>query len=223
MSRTTGAIAAAIKDVVWGRLTGLALVNLLLAGVITGSAATAAIRYLIPLIPHADGWLGALLNAGHFALSLLSVVLAVALSPAVSMFVGGMLFDFAAERVEKAIGTPAARKPSLFSGVATGFRIAVPALLLNVAALPLYLVPGLNAVTFYALNGYLMGREYSMLAGLRRMPFREALRLRRRARGSVFAIGLVCSIIPFVAPLVAASAMTRLVSGLANNGSGRGS
>jgi uncharacterized protein involved in cysteine biosynthesis len=215
--RTTGVIAAAIKDVVWGRLTGLALVNLLLAGVITGSAATAAIRYIIPLIPHATGWLGTLLNVGHFALSLLSVVLAVALSPAVSMFVGGMLFDFAAERVEKAIGAPAARKPSLFGGIATGFRIAIPALFLNVLALPLYLVPGLNAVTFYTLNGYLMGREYSMLAGLRRMPFRDALRLRRSVRGSVFAIGLVCSIIPVVAPLVAASAMTRLVNSLSNN------
>lgn len=214
MGHSIRAIAGALTDIVFGRLTLLALVNLVLAGAITGGAIVAAIRYLVPLIPEAEGWLGFLFDAGQFLLGAGAAVLAIALSPAVSMFVGGLLFDIAAERVEKAIGAPAARKVSILGGVANGVRIAVPALLLNLVVSPLYLVPGLNAVVFYGLNGYLMGREYSMLAGARRMPWRDALKLRRSARFAVFLTGLACSVIPFIAPLVAASAMTRLVNSL---------
>lgn len=214
MGKALHAIVAALKDVIFGRLTWLALINLLLASAVTGGAALGAIRYLIPLVPEATGWLGTALNAGEFALSIVAFVLAVALSPAVSMFIGGTLFDFAAERVEKAIGAPPARKANLLSGIATGARIALPALFLNLLAIPFYFIPGVNAVVFYGLNGYLMGREYSTLAGTRRMPFRDALKLRRSARSSVFLIGLACSIVPFVGPLVAASAMTRLVHAL---------
>jgi uncharacterized protein involved in cysteine biosynthesis len=54
-----------------------------------------------------------------------------------------------------------------------------------------------------------------MLAGTRRMAFRDALKLRRSARFSVFLTGLACSVVPFIAPLIAASAMTRLVHSLA--------
>lgn len=211
MGRAVGAIAAALKDVIFGRLTLLALVNLVLAGLVTGSAAAGAIRYLIPLIPDATGWLGTLFSAGEFALNILAVVLAVALSPAASMFIGGMLFDFAAARVEKATGAPAGRNPSFLAGLATGARIALPALLLNLIAIPFYFIPGVNAAVFYGLNGYLMGREYSTLAAVRRMPFGEAKALRRRMRLSVFLVGLACSVVPFVGPLVAASAMTRLI------------
>lgn len=214
MIKALSAIVLSLKDVIFGRLTLLALINLVLAGAVSGAAAVGAIRYIIPLIPDAEGWLGAALNAGEFALSIVAVVLAVALSPAASMFIGGMLFDFAAERVEKAVGAPTPRKASLWAGLATGARIALPALLLNLIAIPFYFIPGLNAVVFYSLNGYLMGREYSTLAATRHMSYREALKLRRSARLSVFLVGLACSIVPFIGPLIGASAMTRLVQSL---------
>jgi uncharacterized protein involved in cysteine biosynthesis len=216
MGKALSAIAGALKDVVFGRLTLLALINLVLAGVIAGSAVVGAIRYIAPLIHEGEGWIGFLLDTAQFLVGAGATVLAIALSPAASMFVGGLLFDFAAERVEKAIGAPATRKTSLLGGVANGVRIAIPALFLNLLAAPLYLIPGVNAVVFYTLNGYLMGREYSMLAGTRRMPWRDALRLRRSARFSVFLTGLACSIVPFIAPLIAASAMTRLMHTLAS-------
>jgi CysZ protein len=72
-----------------------------------------------------------------------------------------------------------------------------------------------NIVWFLSLNGYLMGREYFSLAAVRRMDWAETRRLRARHGGSVFVIGLACSLIPFVAPLVGASAMTRLLKSLA--------
>jgi hypothetical protein len=46
------------------------------------------------------------------------------------------------------------------------------------------------------------------------MSFGEAVALRKRHGASVFLVGLACSLVPFVAPLVGASAMTRLVQSL---------
>ena len=142
------------------------------------------------------------------------MVLAVALSPAISMIVGGVMFDFAAERVEKKIGAPKGRMVPLHEGVWNGVRIALPALLLNLIAIPLYFIPGVNALVFYGLNGFLMGREYSTIAAARRMSYAEAVALRKRHGGAVFLVGLACSVIPFFAPLVGASAMTRLMQSL---------
>ncbi len=49
---------------------------------------------------------------------------------------------------------------------------------------------------------------------MRRMPFKEALKLRRSVRLSVFVIGVACVVIPFLGALIGASAMTRLVNSL---------
>src|SRR5262245_47125047 len=77
MSRAVLAIAQAIKDVVFGRLTLLALINLVLASAVTGGAAVAAIRYIIPLIPEGHGWLGAAFNISEVLLSVGAAVLAI--------------------------------------------------------------------------------------------------------------------------------------------------
>jgi CysZ protein len=208
------AIAGGLKDVFLGRLTLLALLNLAVALTLTVLAAGALIKYAVPLIPDGGGWLANVSAAGEFLASVVVVVLAIALSPAISMVVGGVLFDFAAERVEKKIGAPKARAVPLREGLANGARIALPALLLNLVAIPLYFVPVVNVITFWGLNGYLMGREYSTITASRHMSFREAVALRKRHGASVFLVGLACSIIPFFAPLVGASAMTRLVQSL---------
>ena len=214
MGKAIAAIAGAVGDILGGRLTLLALINLVLAGAISGASAVALIHYITPLIPHAEGGLGFLYDAARFVFGVGAVVLGIAVSPAVSMLIGGVLFEYAVGRVEKAIGAPTPRKPSFFEGLWIGVRLAVPSLLLNLLVLPLYLIPGVNAFVFFGLNGYLMGRDYAMVAGVRRLAFRDALRLRRKQRFSVFLIGLVCAIVPFVGPLIGASGMTRLINGL---------
>jgi CysZ protein len=214
MTLVFSAIIAGLKDVIFGRLTWLALINLVVALTITIAAARAGLTYIVPLIPDNEGWLGYLSMAGSFAASVAIVVLAIALSPAVSMVVGGALFDFAAERVEKKIGAPAARKIPLGEGIGNGVRIALPALFFNLIAIPFYVIPVVNALVFYGLNGFLMGREYATITAARHMSYAEARALRKRHGGAVFAVGLACSIVPFLAPLVGASAMTRLVQGL---------
>lgn len=211
MTRATTAILGGLKDVIFGRLTWLALINLVVAATITVFAARAGLTYIVPLIPDSGGWLGYISMAGSFFASVAVVVVAIALSPAISMVVGGLLFDFAAERIEKKIGAPKARAVPLQEGVLNGVRIALPALALNLLAIPLYFIPVVNAVTFYTLNGFLMGREYATITAARHMSYAEAVALRKRHGLDVFMVGLACSLVPFLAPLVGASAMTRLI------------
>ncbi len=205
------ALGGAFGDIFSRRLGGLALICIVLAFALTIGAAWAAFRYLLPLIPHAQGWLGWVYEGATLLGGAGVLVLSILLMPAISMFLGGLLFDVAAARVEKA-GFPRAAKARpipIGEGVWNGLRIAGPALALNLLSLPLLFVPVVNLVWFLGLNGFLMGREYATLAALRRMSFAEARSFRRRASIGVFVIGLVCSIVPFVAPLLGASAMTR--------------
>jgi CysZ protein len=214
MSGVFTAILGGLKDVIFGRLTWLALINFTVAVTATVLLAQAGLRYIVPLVPDSEGWLGYLTMAGSLAASVVVVVLAIALSPAISMVVGGVMFDFAAERVEKKIGAPKARAVPLTEGIWNGVRIALPALLLNLIAIPFYFIPGLNALVFYGLNGFLMGREYATITAARHMSYADAVALRKRHSGAVFLVGLACSVIPFFAPLVGASAMTRLIQSL---------
>jgi CysZ protein len=214
MTQAFVAILGGLKDVIFGRLTLLALLNLAVAVTLTVVAAGALIKYAVPLIPDGGGWLGYVSTAGEFAASVAVVVLAIALSPAISMVVGGVLFDIAAERVEKKIGAPKGRMVPIPEGIWNGVRIALPALLLNLIVIPLYFIPVVNAFVFYTLNGFLMGREYATITAARQMSFRDAVKLRKRHGGAVFMVGLACSFIPFFAPLVGASAMSRLVQAL---------
>ncbi|MEQ1617276.1 MAG: EI24 domain-containing protein [Terricaulis sp.] len=205
------AILGGLGDVFQGRLSRLAMVNLVVAAALTVAGAWAIMHFVVPLIPTGTGWLGPVSAAGAFAANLAAIVLAVALSPAVSMAVGGALFDLAVARIERQVGLAEARSPSLREGLLNGLHIAGLPLALNLISLPVLFVPVVNFFWFLALNGYLMGREYFSLAALRRMSWEDARDLRRRHRGAIFAIGLFAAILPFVAPLFGASAMTRLI------------
>lgn len=205
------AISGGMKDVFGGRLGGWALLCFIVALAATIAAAWAAFRYLLPLIPDGEGWQQYAWNVADFLGGAGVVLFAIVLAPTISMIVGSVLFDVAAADVEKRIGLTPGRLVAPLEGLANGFRIGWLPLVLNIISLPLLFVPVVNIVWFLGLNGYLMGREYFSLAAIRRMPWAEARRLRARNGLSVFLVGLVCSFIPFVAPLVGASAMTRLV------------
>lgn len=217
------AIGGGFSDVFSRRLGGLALLCVVLAFTITVSAAWAAFRYLLPLIPDGEGWWVWVFNAAEVLGGAGVLVLSIVLAPAVSMFLGGALFDVAAGRIEKALypSDPPGRMMAPHEGVLNGLRIALPALLLNIVSLPLLFVPVVNLVWFLGLNGYLMGREYASLAAIRSMKWHDARALRSRAPLAVFIVGLACSIVPFVAPLIGAGAMTRLVKELSNTNTAR--
>ncbi len=77
-------------------------------------------------------------------------------------------------------------------------RFALKAVALNILVLPLYLVPGLNLILFYLLNGYLLGREYFVMAARRHMPVYEAEALRRAHGREVMAAGIVLTLLATV-------------------------
>jgi CysZ protein len=61
----------------------------------------------------------------------------------------------------------------------------------NLFALLLLLVPGVNMVAFFLVNGYLLGREFFEFAAMRFMPPEDARALRKARGGTVFLGGLV--------------------------------
>jgi CysZ protein len=206
------ALKAAFGDVFSARLGGQAILCVAVALGLTFTAAWGAFSELLPMIPDAQGWLGVLLTTSEVLAGAGIILAAIVLAPTISMIMGGALFDAVAEKVEKAEGFPPGRAMKPHEGFWNGLKIGLPALVLNVVSLPLLFVPGVNFIWFLVLNGFLMGREYGALAALRRMSWKEARSWRRARPLSLFIIGLACSFLPFVAPLVGASAMTRLAA-----------
>jgi len=75
-------------------------------------------------------------------------------------------------------------------------------LVANVIALVLiiFLAP-FAALIFWAVNGFMLGREYFTLAAMRRMPRRDAIALRRRHTGTIWAAGVLMAM-PLSVPLL---------------------
>jgi CysZ protein len=165
------------------------------------------------------GWLDAVIDvAGGVA----ALALGWLLFPAMTMLILGFFLDGIVEAVEKRRypGTEPVRRVGAIAGLAGALRLLGLALLLNLLALPLYLIPPINLFVYYLLNGYLVGREYFELVALRRMDRRAARAMWRRHRfrlvlagvGVVFLLSL-----PFInlaAPVMAAAFMLHVVEGL---------
>jgi uncharacterized protein involved in cysteine biosynthesis len=142
------------------------------------------------------------------ALDLLGGVAALVLTwllfPAVATLIASFFLDRVVGEIEARHypGRPEARPQSWGEILASGLRLALASVVLNILALPLYvLVPGVNLVVFYLLNGYLLGREYFELVALRRFAPPEAKALRRRHAGRVLIGGAAIAFL-FTIPLV---------------------
>ena len=146
---------------------------------------------------------------------LATLVLTVLLYPAVVAAILSLFLDGAIEAVEARHypGIPRPRPVGLAEQLGGALRLVVVALVLNLLALPIYLVPGVNLVVFYMLNGYLLGREYFEMVAQRRLDPSALRQLRRDRRARIFLSGAVVAFIStiplvnLVAPLVAVAAM----------------
>lgn len=179
----------------------------------------------------AEGWLydvaSWLLGAASVAGVLFASFL---LFPAVVSLVMSFLLDPIAEAVEKRHypGLPAARQQSWNEQLKSGLAFAGVTVLVNLIALPFYLLllflPPFNLFVFYILNGYLFGREYFEVVAFRRQAPGDAKTLRRRNRGSVFIAGVIIAVlltIPFVnliTPIVATGFMVHIYQSLRQRG-----
>lgn len=146
--------------------------------------------------------------------------------PAVVTVVVGLFLERVAAAVEDRHYPSAgpARPQPLVETLGSTLKFAATVILLNLLVLPLYLVlvivPGSNLVLYYLLNGYLIGREYYELVAFRRLPPREATRLRRRFRSRVLVAGIVVAflmtvpVVNLIAPVIGAAFMVHVVHDL---------
>lgn len=151
------------------------------------------------------------------------VIGSIFLVPPVSSLVAGLYLDDIAGEVERQHfpQDPPGRALPTPQAIGLALRFFFVVLAVNLLALFLLLVPGVNLIAFYIGNGYLLGREYFELAAMRHMKPAEARALRKANRGAVFVAGLIVAglasvpILNFLTPLFATGFMVRIYKGLA--------
>jgi CysZ protein len=160
-------------------------------------------------------WLAAILS---FVTGVgLFIGLAFLLTP-VSFVVSGLFFDELAEEVEANMAPLAIAGRAMPYGEALwlGAKFAALSLLVNLIALMLLLVPGVNALAFLGANAYLLGRGYFEMAALRYLPkdfmrdYRYAHAARLYLAGLGLALLLTIPILNLLIPLFATAFMVRL-------------
>ncbi len=168
-------------------------------------------------------WLNSVLEVGgglaFFALLVLTF-------SATATLIGGIFLDDIAEAVEKRhyAGDPPGRSADLSKTFAVSMRFIGITMLLNILALPIYLIallfPVLFAGIFYALNGYLLSREYFELVSLRHQDAKAARQLRKANQIKVFLAGVMIAffiavpIVNLVVPILATAFMLHIFKSL---------
>lgn len=146
----------------------------------------------------------------------LIVALAFVLAP-ISMLVAGFFLDDLAERVEREDpSVPVGRPLPPGTAVWLASKFALVSVVVNLVALCVFLLPGVNAIVFFVANAYLFGREYFELAALRYHPIEEVRHLRRENALTIFVAGLFIAavvaipIVNLLTPLFGTAFMVRM-------------
>lgn len=163
------------------------------------------------------GWASLFLMIG------LSVFLMV---PVASAFTGFFLEDVADAVEDRHYpALPPATPLSLSEGLRQSVNFLGLVIAVNAGALFLYpfVGPGIPLV-FWAINGFLLGREYFSLVALRRLPPQEVKAMRRRNRWTLWAAGTLMAaplsvpILNLVIPVLGVATFTHLYHRLASAG-----
>jgi CysZ protein len=186
---------------------GLAFLLLVTLGMILQSAITHLVTLPYPL---------------DMALAIFSalgmIAGAVYLMPAITSLVASLFFDEIAEVVERRNypAEPAGRALPVTTAALLSLRFFGLVLTVNIVALSLLIIPGINIGVFFVANGYLLGREYFELSAMRFRPIEEARALRKRHAGRVFLAGMLIACVVFVpvlnliTPVFATALMVRM-------------
>jgi CysZ protein len=162
------------------------------------------------------GWVNWLLRQfGALALFFLMLLL----FPALMAIVISGFFDAIINEVERRNypDLPPKRKqaPGELSAYLVKFTLLI--LAVNIVALPFYLLlPGVNFLIAWTVNGYVFGREYYESVAMRRLAPGAMHALRRRTGGRVFRAGFLLAVlqtVPFlnlVIPVVGCAYLTHL-------------
>ena len=146
-------------------------------------------------------WLGDLLSWGSFGLMiLLSVFLMVPVASAMT----SLFLDDVAQAVEDEHypSLPSVPRANFWEGLRDTVNFLGVLIGANILAFALYaLLPIFALPIFFALNGYLLGREYFQLAAMRRIGRAEAKILRKKHDGKIWIAGCLMAM-PLTIPLV---------------------
>ena len=213
-----GLFAPSIRTVFW-KVIGLTLLALAALWLAVREAFFAWVMpFVSGFIPDLPDWAGWLTFVAAFLSAIgLAAALAMLIAP-VSAVVAGFFLDDAADIIEKqdypgdAPGTALPLGQSLRSSL----RFFLVVVLANLVSLLFLLVPGVNLIVFFVVNGYLLGREYFEFAASRHLGIEGARAYRRAHRGTVTLAGFVVALFLFVpflnllTPLFAAVMMIHL-------------
>lgn len=140
------------------------------------------------------------------------------LFPAVVSGLIGVFLDSVAKAVEARHypSLPEARGQSVGETIVSGLKFFGVLVLLNLFLLLFLIIPPVFPFVFYAVNGYLLGREYFELVALRRIPEADARALRKQRQGGLFVMGVLIAmlltvpVVNLLTPIVATAAMVHL-------------
>ncbi len=190
-----------------GKTLGLAILGYVLFVVL--------VYLLIDWLAGLSGWLEGLAQFGGV---LAAMFIAWFIFPAVAAAIAGIFADEVIDTVEAKHypALPPARPVPVLVAVGDGLKLAAIALLVNVVALPLLVIPPVYVLFTWVVNGWLLGREYFEMVAFRRMDRATAHEVRRR-HNRIFTIAgviiAVCLTIPFVnllAPVLGAAFMVHV-------------
>ena len=181
-----------------------------------------AIGYLLSATAFVStGWLDVILD---WTAGLGTVVLAWFLFPALLPLVASIFLEQIAGRIERQeYGLEDPPSLPVSQEMVAGAKFAGISLSLNLASLPLYLIPPLIPAVYYGLNSYLLGREFFESVAGRHMGRKAANALRREHRLLVLFSGLMialCATLPLatlIAPFVGVAVAVHLVQALAHD------
>ena len=151
-------------------------------------------------------WLGELSIHGGL-LSLAGIITILALSflmfPVATLIIGLFLEEISdAVEAKHYPNLPTVKRQKLFPVMIDAFQFIGIMILANIVALLAYvIVPVFALFIFWALNGYLMGREYFQLVAARRIGMKQARRLRKKYFSQIWIAGILVAI-PLSIPIV---------------------
>ncbi len=184
-------------------LKGLGLTVALLAGLtwVLGWIAGLFVPETITLFGFDITWLDSLAS---WATVLLMLLLSVVLMVPVAAAFTGIFLDDVAEAVEDKHypGLPPVGHIPVSDTLKDSISLIFVTIGVNLVALILmFWVGPLAPMLFWAVNGYLLGREFFQMAAIRREGREAAIRLRKRHAGQVWAAGTLMAI-PLSVPLL---------------------
>jgi CysZ protein len=151
---------------------------------------------------------------GGFVLMVGSVFLV----PPVTSLIAGLYLDDIAGQVERTYypADPPGHELGTATAIGMSLRFFFVILAVNLLALFLLLIPGVNLIAFYVGNGYLLGREYFEMVAMRHMTPDAARSLRKANRVTVLLCGFVIAglasvpILNLTTPLFATAFMVHI-------------